>query len=54
MRVSRRELLRGSTLRPYEAVPLGDMMVMGCFGLLRALAEQQPELAPGIELALLH
>jgi uncharacterized protein (DUF1786 family) len=50
----RRELLRGSTLRPYEAVPHGDMMIAGCFGLLRALADQQPELAPAIELALLH
>lgn len=50
----RRELLRGSTLRPYEAVPHGDMMIAGCFGLLRALADQQPELAPAIEPALLH
>jgi uncharacterized protein (DUF1786 family) len=50
----RRELLRGSALRPYEAVPHGDMMVTGCFGLLRALADQQPELAPAIEPALLH
>lgn len=50
----RRELLRGSTLRPYEAVPHGDMMMAGCFGLLRALADRQPELAPAIEPALLH
>ena len=34
----RRELLRGSALRPYEAVPHGDMMLAGCFGLLRGMA----------------
>lgn len=50
----RRELLRGSVLKPYEAVPHGDMMIAGCFGLLRALADQQPGLAPAIEPALLH
>lgn len=49
----RRELLRGSSLNPYEAVPLGDMMVMGCFGLLRALADQQADLAPAISASLL-
>ncbi|HEY3992306.1 MAG TPA: DUF1786 family protein [Ktedonobacteraceae bacterium] len=49
----RRELLRGSELKPYEAVPHGDMMLAGNFGLLRALAAQCPELAPGIEEALL-
>jgi uncharacterized protein (DUF1786 family) len=50
----RRELLRGSTLRPYEATPHGDMMSAGCFGLLRALADLRPELAAAIEPALLH
>ncbi|HEX7737802.1 MAG TPA: DUF1786 domain-containing protein [Ktedonobacteraceae bacterium] len=50
----RRALLRGSTLRPYEAVPHGDMMLSGNFGLLRALADQRPDLAPGIEAALLN
>lgn len=49
----RRELLRSSELKPYEAVPHGDMMLSGNFGLLRALAAQSPELAPGIEEALL-
>jgi uncharacterized protein (DUF1786 family) len=49
----RRELLRGSRLHPYEATPHGDMMLAGCFGLLRALAERQPELAPSIRAALL-
>ncbi|HEY3994214.1 MAG TPA: DUF1786 domain-containing protein, partial [Ktedonobacteraceae bacterium] len=50
----RRELLRGSVLKPYEAVPHGDMMLTGNFGLLRALADQQPELAKAIAPALLY
>ena len=45
----RRELLRGSALGPYEAVPHGDMMLAGCFGLLRAVAACQPTTAPAIE-----
>ncbi|HLA18327.1 MAG TPA: DUF1786 family protein [Dehalococcoidia bacterium] len=32
--------LRGSALDPYFAVPHGDMMVSGCFGLLWAYAEK--------------
>ncbi|HKV84304.1 MAG TPA: DUF1786 family protein, partial [Ktedonobacterales bacterium] len=39
----RRELLRGSSLRPYEAVPHGDMMLAGCFGLLRGVEALAPE-----------
>lgn len=35
--------LRGSALDPYFAVPHGDMMVSGCFGLLWAFAEKHPE-----------
>jgi uncharacterized protein (DUF1786 family) len=35
--------LRGSRLKPYFAVPHGDMMVSGCFGLLWAFAERHPE-----------
>ncbi|MEO7021842.1 MAG: DUF1786 domain-containing protein [Ktedonobacteraceae bacterium] len=50
----RRELLRGSALKPYEATPHGDMMLAGNFGLLRALADREPRLAPAIEAALLH
>ncbi len=49
----RRALLRGSLLHPYEATPHGDMMLAGCFGLLRALAHREPELAPMIEPSLL-
>jgi hypothetical protein len=44
----RRELLRGSALAPYEAVPHGDMMLAGCFGLLRAVAARLPETAGAI------
>jgi len=44
----RRGLLDGSRLRPHLAVPHGDMMLAGCFGLLHALAVRLPELAPPI------
>lgn len=44
----RRALLRGSVLQPYNATPHGDMMAAGCFGLLRALAERLPQMAPAI------
>src|SRR5690606_30805904 len=36
---------RASSLRPYFAVPFGDMMIAGCFGLLAAAAEILPGLA---------
>jgi uncharacterized protein (DUF1786 family) len=49
----RRELLRGSELQPYEAVPHGDMMLAGCFGLLRAFADHETQLASFIEPSLL-
>ena len=45
----RRELLRGSILHPYEATPHGDMMLAGCFGLLRALSDHEPRLASAID-----
>jgi uncharacterized protein (DUF1786 family) len=35
--------VRGSRLDPYFAVPHGDMMVSGCFGLLWAFAEKHPD-----------
>jgi len=41
----RRNLLRGSSLRPYFAVPFGDMMISGCFGLLAAITDRLPELS---------
>jgi uncharacterized protein (DUF1786 family) len=40
----RRSLMRLSRHRPYFAVPYGDMMIAGCFGLLRAMADLLPEL----------
>ncbi len=44
-------LSRGESgaLRPYFAVPFGDMMLAGCFGLLAATAEILPELAEPIQ-----
>jgi uncharacterized protein (DUF1786 family) len=45
----RRALLDGSRLHPYLAVPHGDMMLAGCFGLLRAVAARLPVYAPAIE-----
>ena len=38
-----------SVLRPYFAVPFGDMMLAGCFGLLAAAAEILPGLAGPIQ-----
>ncbi|HET9908562.1 MAG TPA: DUF1786 domain-containing protein [Anaerolineales bacterium] len=35
-------------LRPYFAVPFGDMMIAGCFGLLAAIADVMPALAEAI------
>lgn len=40
------------TLRPYFAVPFGDMMIAGCFGLLAATADLLPELSEPIHVAL--
>jgi uncharacterized protein (DUF1786 family) len=44
-----RGLLEGSRLSPHLAVPHGDMMLTGCFGLLRALGTRLPDLVPAIE-----
>ncbi len=44
----RRNLLADSRFRPYMAVPYGDMMDAGNFGLLAALADLHPELAEPI------
>jgi len=48
----RRGLMAGSVHLPYMAVPFGDMMLAGCFGLLRAAAEVWPELGPAIRRSL--
>ena len=49
----RRSLLRTSSLKPYLAVPFGDMMLAGCFGLLSAAADLLPDLAGPIRASLL-
>lgn len=41
----RRSMLFQSSLSPYFAVPFGDMMLAGCFGLLAATAELIPSFA---------
>jgi uncharacterized protein (DUF1786 family) len=41
----RRGLMRTSRHSPYFAVPYGDMMIAGCFGLVRACADLVPEQA---------
>ena len=48
----RRALLAGSELNPYLAVPYGDMMMAGCWGLVRACAQAMPWCAGEIEGAL--
>jgi uncharacterized protein (DUF1786 family) len=40
------------SLIPYYAVPFGDMMIAGCFGLLAATADVMPDLAGPIRLSL--
>ncbi|MDO8472868.1 MAG: DUF1786 family protein [Dehalococcoidia bacterium] len=47
-----RDRLSGSALRPYFAVPHGDMMIAGCFGLVRACADRFPNWSQEIESAL--
>jgi uncharacterized protein (DUF1786 family) len=48
----RRGMLTASALRPYLAVPHGDMMMAGCWGLVRACAHVLPWTAEAIEGAL--
>ncbi len=48
----RRGLLAGSALRPHLAVPHGDMMMAGCWGLVRACTQVLPWTAEAIEGAL--
>ena len=45
----RRALLVETGLAPYLAVPHGDMMLAGCFGLLRAYAARDPRAKEAIE-----
>ncbi|MFN8633148.1 MAG: DUF1786 domain-containing protein [Chloroflexota bacterium] len=44
----RRGILDASRLRPYLAVPHGDMMLAGCFGLLRAYAAHDAAVAEAV------
>jgi uncharacterized protein (DUF1786 family) len=41
----RRAMMHESSLRTHMAVPFGDMMIAGCFGMLRATADLLPDLA---------
>jgi uncharacterized protein (DUF1786 family) len=45
----RRGMLAESALRPYLAVPYGDMMMTGCWGLVRACSTVLPWTAAAIE-----
>ncbi|MFO8011596.1 MAG: DUF1786 domain-containing protein [Dehalococcoidia bacterium] len=47
-----RGLMNHSKLNPYFAAPYGDMMLTGCFGLVRAFARKSPEWTGEIERAL--
>ncbi len=48
----RRALMKDSVLKPYFAIPHGDMMLSGCFGLVRAFALKMPDWREEIERAL--
>lgn len=48
----RRGLLRRSRHRPFFATPFGDMMLAGCYGLVRAYADLLPEAGEIIDRAL--
>ncbi len=49
----RRRLLAGTSLKVYFAVPYGDMMLTGCYGLLRAFAKRFPEASQSVLMRLL-
>jgi uncharacterized protein (DUF1786 family) len=48
----RRFMMADSNLRPYFAVPYGDMMIAGCFGLLVAVGDLLAEMVDPIQDAL--
>ena len=48
----RRNMMRASNLYPYFAVPFGDMMIAGCFGLLAAVGDILPEMTEVIRKSL--
>lgn len=45
----KREKIRGTAMHPTFAAPFGDMMISGCFGLLRAFGEVYPETRDAID-----
>ncbi len=49
-----REKVRASGLHPTFVAPFGDMMIGGCFGLIRAFAEVYPWAADAVEARLGH
>jgi uncharacterized protein (DUF1786 family) len=49
----RRGLLRHSRHRPYFASPFGDMMLAGCYGLIRAYGDLSPQAIQTIDAALI-
>lgn len=48
----RRMMMAESSLRPYYVAPFGDMMLVGCFGLLAAVADVLPALREPIRASL--
>ncbi len=44
----RRTMMSASYLHPYFAVPYGDMMLAGCYGLIVAISERYPEFREAI------
>ncbi len=48
----RRKMMESSSLRPYYVAPFGDMMLVGCFGLLAAAADKLPALRETIRASL--
>jgi uncharacterized protein (DUF1786 family) len=48
----RRNLMHGSQHNPYFAVPYGDMMIAGCFGMLAAMADLYSEFSEPIRRSL--
>lgn len=45
-------MMEKSILNPYFATPYGDMMMAGCFGLLKAVGDRLPEYRAEIDEAL--
>ena len=48
----RRSILKNSVMNPYFAVPFGDMMMAGCYGLLAGAADILPDLRETIQASL--